>query len=637
MKTFTKIIFGLVIAATLGSCASTYIRSGKEAYNDLMFQEAINNLDKGLAKKQDLEGLKYLADSYMRINNFDKATETYLQLSKESGVSNTDRLDFSHALLSMGKYDEARNELLKIKSNPLASKLLESLDEMDALTKDSTLVDVKMLNIGGLDMVYSPVITSKGLVVSGEKSIKSVKDPYTNLSYVDMYEVEKSGAGWGTPKKLSGQVNAKYHDGIPAFSTDGKSMIFSRSNYIAKNKLGKDIVNVNNIQLYEATKENATDTLWGEPKLMKLSDEQFMYCHPALSPDGNELYFSSDQPKGFGGMDLYKVVKKENGKWDKPVNLGSSINTLGDEVFPTVKGNDTLYFSSDSHLTIGGLDINYAVDKGTGFGSVTNVGAPINSSFDDLGIVYSDRENGYFSSDRSGADRIYSFELLNPEIRVDGLLVDEKSGLSLADTKITIMNLTDGTEEVIYSDKDGKFSYDLLPGKKYRMVTDNEAYFSKSIDISTDGIVEDTVFNETYKLKLLVVTPEDDGTIVQNDDGTYQIHNIYWDYNKWDIRADGEPYLMDLVKLFNDNQNLNIEIQSHCDCRGGNAYNKNLSKKRAKAVVDYLVVKGIPRKMLKSKGYGETRPKSKCPVCESCSEEEHQQNRRTEFVVRDKK
>jgi len=628
MKTFTRIIFAFIIAATFGSCASTYIRSGKEAYNDLMYKEAIKNLDKGLAKKMDFEGLKVLANSYMKINNFDKATETFETLVNQSGVSDTDRVEYAMALMSMKKYDKAREQLNKINNNKLAAKLLASLDNHKELVKDSALFIVEEISLPGLDMAFSPVISKDRLIVSAAQSGVKVKDPYTNLSYVDLYEVRKSGETWGKPKKLHSSVNEKYHDGTATFSADGKTMIFSRSNYVGKNKLGKDLVNVNNIQLYETTQE--TDSTWSKPNKLKFSDDQFMFATPALSPDGNTLYFSSDIPDGFGGMDLYKVVKKENGRWDKPVNLGPSINTEGQEVFPTLRGNDSLFFSSDAHQTIGGLDLVYAVNKNGAWSTPTHLSYPINSSEDDLGIIFSEMDKGYFSSDRSGADKIYSFEMFNPEIKIIAVILDEETGLPIENTKVIIRNLTDDTEYEVFTDRDGKFTYDLLPGKRYQIETINEAYFKNTTIISTEGITEDTIFDESYNLKLLLPSNPSNTSV----EGVYTINNIYWDYNKWEIRPDAEPYLMDLVKLFNDNQNLDIEIQSHCDCRGGRAYNKKLSQKRASAVVDYLVSKGIPRRMLKSKGYGKDRLKIDCE-CESCSDSQHQENRRTEFVVTD--
>lgn len=634
MNIFTKTILALIITATLGSCASTYIRSGKEAHDDLMYQEAIKNLNKGLAKKDDIEGLKLLAQSYMKVNNFDQAKATYERLSKLSGVSDINRLDFAMALMSMKDYDAARTELLKLNNSPMATRLLSSLDKHRDLMKDSSLFEVKMIDISGISTAFSPVITKDGIIVSGERSIGE-KDPYTNLSYTDLFEVKKEGDTWSKAKRMSTKLNQKYHDGIATLSADGKTMIFSRSFYVAKNKLGKDLVNVNNIQLYESHIEN--DTVWSEPEKLRLSDDQFMFAHPALSPDGNTLYFSSDIPEGFGGMDLYKSVKKENGKWDKPVNLGASINTPGQEVFPTLRGNDTLYYSSDSQLTIGGLDILYSVHKDAAWSAPVHLSYPLNSSSDDFGMVFNDRNKGYFSSDRTNTDNIYSFEMFDPEINILAKILDEETNLPIANTKIIIRNLTDGTEEVIYTDKDGAFNYELIPGKKYEIATENENYFARTIDISTEGITEDTTFTESYNLKRLIVESVDGTDSTKpGEDGVYPINNIYWDYNKWDVRPDAEPYLMDLVKLFNDNQNLDIEIQSHCDCRGGAYYNKRLSKKRAAAVVDYLVLKGIPRKMLVSKGYGKGKLKVKCDTCDSCSDEQHQENRRTEFVVKDK-
>jgi outer membrane protein OmpA-like peptidoglycan-associated protein len=225
----------------------------------------------------------------------------------------------------------------------------------------------------------------------------------------------------------------------------------------------------------------------------------------------------------------------------------------------------------------------------------------------------------------------------------------------LSRVKITIDNITDGTQEVVYSDSNGQFTIDLLPGKRYKVIAENDKYFANSENINTIDKNSNEDISVIFEMTTLEISKTDgdgDGDGDDDDDDgkgedkgdddsdgwvTYPVPNIYWDYNKWDIRSDAEPYLMEIVKLFRDNNDLDIEIQSHCDCRGGHFFNDQLSKKRARAVVDYLVSKGVPRKMLKSKGYGERRLLNECNDGVECPEEKHQKNRRTEFIVTGKK
>jgi outer membrane protein OmpA-like peptidoglycan-associated protein len=402
--------------------------------------------------------------------------------------------------------------------------------------------------------------------------------------------------------------------------------------------------------------------------MMPFNDPKFMYAHPAYSADGSALYFSSDRDGGSGKMDIYSIAATGGG-WGAPVNLGPTVNTKGNDVFPTMLGNDTLYFSSDAHRSLGKLDIVYTTKSSGTWSEPAHVSYPINSERDDFGLVWNaDRKSGYFTSSRSGGDLIYSFTYEVPEILYKGLVSGKKSMLPLGGAKITVKNLTDGTEDVYYSDGNGEYDIELMPGKDYQMITELDGYFNVSDDVSTKGKRSSEEIDKVTELNELIITkPEDTagntetpgngdskdpkggkkgkngkdpkdgksgtGSGKEDNKGIYDIPNIHWDYNKWDVRRDAEPYLNDLVKLFKDNQQVKFEIRSHTDCRGSYEYNDDLSDKRAGAVIDYLVAKGVPRNIMTSKGYGERRLLNKCTDGVECDESLHQDNRRTEFIV----
>jgi len=627
----------------MSSCASLYISSGKTAFDDMKYDESINLLEKGLSKKEDFAGRMSLARAYMGTSQYAKAAESYAIASVEPEMSDTDRIEYGKALMASENYTKAQEVfeaiLVRDRGNEVVTALSSACKNIGSLKRDSALYSVKPLNIPGLRTIYSPMPYEDGILVSGEKVVSGAKDPYTGFSYTDLYYVKKDGSSWASPQAMTA-LNGNYHDGIACLSKDGKVMYFTRSNYDGK-RLDKDATNVNNTQIYYSNK--SAEGNWSEPKALPFNDENFMFAHPSLSSDGSTLYFSSNKSGGFGGMDLYKSTLQET-NWSSPVNLGANVNTTGNEVFPFYQNKDTLYFSSDSHTTIGGQDILYSVNRSGDWSKPYHMSYPMNSPNDDFGIVFTESgSKGYLSSNRMGADQIYEFEIFNPVLTLKGLVTGIEDVMPIGGAKITIMNLTDGTEEVIYSDENGEFAYPLQPGKNYRVKIEDDGHFAQTKEISTIGKTSSEEIPLIFEMKQLIVSnpvdignPNGSGTggnLDKDGEFAYAVPNIYWDYNKWDIRPDAEPYLNQLVKLFKDNPNLKVEIRSHCDSRGSYPFNDELSQKRATAVVDYVISKGVKRSMMISKGMGERKLVNKCKDGVECSEEEHQKNRRTEFLV----
>ncbi len=657
MKKFNYSIIALSAAFLLNSCASLYIKSGKEAYTELKYQEAIKYLDKGLAKKEDENGRRMLAESYLRVNDYSNAVAQFERANLYTGTTDIDRMNYARSLMGVGRYAEAKTILEGIVSrdaeNQQAQNLLTSCKKADDLRADSLMFTVAQVNIPAENPVFSSFPYDGGLIVTSSAALKGDKDPYTSRAFTDLFFTKQEGAAWTALKPVEG-VNSKSHDAVAAVAPNGQTMIFTRSFQI-KNNLSGNSKEENPTQLYVSKKN--TDGSWSKPEILPFCDVNNMYAHPSFSPDGTVLYFASDMPGGKGGMDIYKSTLLD-GSWGNPVNLGGDVNTKGDELFPVVKDAGTLYFSSNGHSTLGGLDVlRTNLINGT-WSLPQHLSYPINTSYDDFSMMFNpDGKTGYFSSDRSGSDRIYSFEMNDAQIKLEGIVTGKDSMLPLGGARITVQNLTDGTEKVYFSDGDGKFSIDLEPGKDYKVKTDLDGYFSQSEDVSTKGI------NQSKTLKKIVEMPEvyvskdekngnGNGNGNENGNGNgngnnnsnngqkkgvYPVPNIYWDYNTWEIRPDAQPYLDDLVKLFRNNQNLKFEIRSHCDCRGSVEYNDDLSSKRAKAVTEYLITKGVPRSIIVSRGYGERELLNECSDGTFCEESKHQENRRTEFIVTDKK
>lgn len=699
-----KLISLLVIMLLLQSCASMYLKKGNEAHGNLKYQDAIRLLEKGLRKKEDYASRKNLADAYYRLSDFSSASKHYESAILDSKFSDEDRINYGRSLISNGDTEKAGEIFSGLISRTANNESLYSLRQaafsQDKIKRDSARFAVKKENIGGVVNVSSPIPYKDGFLVTAQ-SKKGKKDPYNGLSYNNLLFTKKTNDAWSTPSSI-GKINGPYHDAYAAISPDGRTMIFTRSN-TEDNKLKKDEKETSNTLLY--IREMGENGEWGNVSVLPFCKEQFMYAHPAFSPDGQNLLFASNMPGSLGGMDLFVTEKTENG-WSTPANMGSDLNTFGEDVFPYFKNADTLFFSTNGRLTLGGLDIHQVSKRNGSWTKTKHLGYPINSFADDFGVYFSTPSTGYLSSNREGNDALYSFVISSSLYLLNGLVVDKTSMSPLANVKIIIQNLTDGSEELDYTDEKGAFTFEFEAGNKYKIIAEKEDYFnlSKQFDITENTKSDD--LKSVFELEKLIISdvadktkdpnnngtdPQKDGTTGGNKDGNgekndkdgkdgkngkngkngqdtdgtskdgkdsndtkgkdgknkdgkgdkstnekeypYAVPRIFWDYNDANIRPDAIPYLEDLVKLFTDNPGLKVEIRSHCDSRGSDLYNDALSQQRADALVAYLKDRGVNTKKFTSKGIGKRKLINKCTEDVNCSEAEHQENRRSEFLI----
>lgn len=662
-RTILRIASVALTALIMSSCASLYIKSGKDAYSDMKYQDAIWFLEKGLQKKDDPQARRMLAEAYLKTNNFQKANEQFAQTALYTDNTDTDRIQEGQAKMAVGEYSQAKaifeGILSRDPNNKLAQSLLTSCKKVTEMKADSFMYLVNPVNIATASAVFSPYPYNDGFIVSSPGIGKVEKDPYTSSDFNDLYFTKPEGNGWGALTRLEG-VNSPYHDAAAVVTPNGQTLIFTRSLQLNGGPMAGNDKNENFTQLY--TSKMGADGRWERPTMIPFCDAKYQFAHPALSPDGRTLYFASDIPGGFGGLDIYESKLQDDGAWGTPRNLGGDINSSGNDLFPTVRDENTLYYSSNGHQTLGGLDLMTSQRVNGTWGIPQHLSYPMNSNRDDFGLIWNkDNKTGYFTSDRSGTDRIYSFEEFRSKISLKGMITGKESKLPLGGVRVTIQNLTDGTEQTVYTDGNGNFTAPLLGGKDYKVKTELDGYFTQSEDVSTKGYREDKELAKMIELQEAYVKNDgnnnnnNNGSVTndgkdgskdgdgkggkggKNRKGDYPVPNIYWDYNTWTIRPESYAYLDDLVKLFRNNQNLKFEIRSHCDCRGSFEYNDDLSSKRAKAVLEYLIDKGVPRSIITSKGVGERELVNECSDGVQCSEEKHQENRRTEFIVTDKK
>jgi peptidoglycan-associated lipoprotein len=456
----------------------------------------------------------------------------------------------------------------------------------------------------------------------------------TGGSFDDIFVSRMDRKGkWSTPIPLEGEFNTEADEGTPNVSSDFSSIYFTRCPRGKNEKLG--------CQIFYSRRSGIN---WSKPEKIKIADDSVVVAHPAISADNLNLYFVSDMPGGYGGKDIWVIKRSNEGdEWEKPENMGGDVNTPGDELFPFMHPDGTLYFSSDSHPGMGGLDIFKARQETGNRWQVENLRPPINSPEDDFGITFeAETERGYFSSSRKGRgnDEIYSFFLPPLRFNVVGIVRDDKTDRVLPGATVKSIG-SDGITVEAVTNETGSFRFMLNPNTDYVFIASMDRYLNGKERETTKGQEVSTDFQVTIYLSPV--------------DQVIELENIYYDFNRWDLRPESMVSLDKLVETLNDNPNITIELMSHTDSRGTNQDNDLLSQRRAQSVVDYLISKGIAIDRLQAKGYGESVPKvvdqkildeynflrigqvldedmiNRLPA--DLQERAHQVNRRTEFRV----
>jgi peptidoglycan-associated lipoprotein len=462
------------------------------------------------------------------------------------------------------------------------------------------------------------------------------KNPVTGEYNADIYRsvfnAEKKK--WDAPKRIDEalMVNTVEDEGAPGFDKSGNTLYFTRT----VSEKGSDA----KVGIYESTLVSGS---WGRAAKLSIGNDSLLAAHPSVTKEGDKIYFVSNRVGGFGGNDIWMAVKSGESKWGEPRNLGPQINTAGNEMFPFIRDNGELYFSSDSHVGLGGLDIFKATPIEKDQWKVENMGVPINSTGDDFAIsFYTGEEKGLFTSNREGSrgDDIYSFLLPPKTYEIEGKLYNVETSELVDGANVRLIG-TDGTMLRLKSEN-AAFKFKLKPGVEYLVTAYKKGFLNAKASISTVGM--DQGKNFSVRLELTPV------------DQPINVDNIFYEFSKWDLLPESIAALDTLVSLLKLNPTVAIELMSHTDCRGNDADNVVLSQKRAQSVVDYLISKGIQQGRLTAKGYGKDIPKTvdnkvlklhpflkkgqelACQFIERLKKEEereicHQLNRRTEFKV----
>lgn len=623
-KSIFKASLFLGVVAVLFSCADSKIYKGDRYYDNIAYSDAIPFYEKVYDKNPTSEiGVK-LADCYFKTGELTQAETVYRQIVKDTSVSSIQQFNYAKVLMANGKHSEAKvvleNYLQQHKNDASAQMLLTSCNSIHERYRDTVQYEMKPIQTDGFANAFSVSEYRDGIVFVGDKEVYSGRktNPWTGDSYLDMYKMSKSEDGtWMSPELLKGDINGPFHEGPASFNAEGDVVYFTRSNYY-KRKMNVSDEMENNLKIFKST---LVDGKWKHLEELPFNSDDYSVGHPALTPCCNTLYFVSDMPGGYGGTDLYRTDNVD-GEWTKPENLGPEVNTSGNEMFPYYDEDGSLYFSSDAHNSMGGLDVFITSLSGDRWMTPENLNYPINSMKDDFGFIIDKTNNtGFISSSRSEDDKIYQFNRLGPRFNLYGFAHKKGTEIPVEGVLVKITDVKTGEVLTAISDVEGKFEMKLSQESDYDLLCTMEGCFSRLDILSTKGFKYSQDFYADFEVEEIVL----DKPIV--------LENIYYDFDKWDIRPDAAKELDRLVKILKDNPKIEIEMGSHTDARGGDQYNAVLSGKRAYAAVQYLIFSGIDESRLTFNGYGESVLVNQCSNDVHCTDEEHQQNRRTEFKV----
>ena len=601
---FTIYVLFLLIVSSLYSCKSAKLSDAEEKQRIGEYYEAAaiyrKVYTKTSPKKRDLRGyIAYrMAECNRLINNTAKATSAYMNAIRYDYPDSTVYLRMGQMLQKTGRYPEAiKNYDIYMENDPsnlLAINGIQGCELAPGWKKNPTRYEVRRMDkFNSRRGEFSPMLAGDKYdqlyFASSRSKDKDAKvSAITGQNNNNLFLVKQDEKGaWLAPVELEDEVNTEYDEGTPSFSPDGNTMYYT---YCAQDPEGPRTA-----EIYISTRSSAK---WGKgTRATIVKDSVTALGHPSISPDGKYLYFVSDAVGGFGGKDIFRARVAGN-DFGPMENLGEEINTPGDEMFPYVRDSVTLYFASNGHPGMGGLDLFKATQDSTGKWNVENLGAPINSMADDFGITFAGKEErGFFCSNRNDArdyDHIYSFERPTITIFIEGI-VNDVDEYPIEDATVRIVG-KDGLNVKVPVKKDGTYRVELERDIRYVMMASARGYLNQNYELHT-GPEEK---NETYIVDFFL-SPISKPVVIDN---------IFYDFDKATLRPESKKALDEMIKMLNDNPNVTIELGAHTDRKGTDQYNERLAQRRAQSVVDYLIAGGIEAARLEAKGYGESVPKT---------------------------
>ena len=627
------------------------INKADKNYDKFAYVDAIKTYEKVAEKgHKSVEVFQKLGNAYYFQSKLEDANKWYTELfAMNQEVEPEYYFRYAQTLKSVGDYkkaDEMMEKFYQKDGSDNRAKIAKSQkDYLSEIKKNSGRYRIENAGINSEFSDYGTAFYKDELVFTSARDtggISSRKHSWTNQSYTNLFGSKVTDNGnFESPKKFSKSVSSKFHESTPAFTQDGNTMYFTRNNF-NNGKKGRDSERTVLLKLYKATKDGDK---WTNVTELPFNSNEYSVAHPALSSDEKTLYFASNMPGTIGGSqsDIFKVSINADGSYGTPQNLGDKINTEGRETFPYVTDNNELYFASDGHPGLGGLDVFVTQLKENGsVGSIKNVGEPVNSKMDDFAFLIDNKtKNGFVTSNRKednlGYDDIYKFTEILPipkdcEQLLTGIVVDEDSQEPIANARVVLFDSAENKLKEQTSDAEGKYDFGTVDcDTKLKIRAEKPTYNTNEISVTIpkeSGTTDSKVAIELTEKPLKVGDPLNKAL---------NIEIIYFDLDKSNIRPDAAVELAKVLEVMKEYPTMKIDVRSHTDCRQTAAYNLALSDRRANSTIAWLIKNGIAANRLTGRGYGESQLVNDCG-CEPtnaspCSEEQHQKNRRSEFVI----
>lgn len=562
---------------------------------------------------------KQLADIYFNMFNTAEATKWYARAVETDQDAET-YYRYAQMLKANGKYEDANKQMAKFASlapnDQRAKTFKENPNYVPKILGKRVEYTVDNTTLSSDKSEFAAVLYTNDVYFTSARNGARKNYGWTDEPFLDVYKSVRADNGTLAEPTLVAEINTKFHDGPVTISADGNTMYFSSDSFREKSfeKDKSNHLKLSRNNLFIATKAGET---WGNIKSLPFNSKEYSTSNPSLSRDGKTLYFSSNMPGSVGGVDIWKVAVNSDGTFGTPENLGANVNTEGNESFPFIADdNTTLYFASSGKQGLGGYDV-YMIDlaKGT---AAENMGKPINTEKDDFAFTFNkDKNTGFLSSNRNGNDDILS---VTPICGVDVMVVvtNAKTGEILANAKVAILDDKNNVIATEISNDKGDVSYRVECDKTYTIQASKDGFEGNAFPVGKSKGPKTNVKAPLNPIEVIITETE----VILNP--------IFFEFDKSNITQQGAFELDKLVQVMVNNPNMVILAKSHTDRRGGDKYNMILSERRAQATVQYIISKGIDASRISGKGMGETEPKV---ACDKCTQEEHAQNRRSEFLI----
>ena len=631
MKNLKTLLFITLMGSLSLTAQNKDTKKADKHFDRFEFVDAAEDYTKLVEKgKGDAYVYGRLAESYYNIFNTVEAERWYAKALEASETDDPEVVyKYSQMLKANGKYEESNQQMerfasmrpsddraMAYKANPnYLPKILEQGKKFNLQNAD---FNSEQSDFGGT------LHDGKLWVTSGRNNSRKTYG-WNDQPFLDVYSMTKNSDGsYQAAELANNKINTKYHEGLVTFTPDGKTMYFSRESYFEKDYEKDSLSKVRYSQLYLFKATKLGDD-WDTVESLSLNSENYSVKNPAVSPDGSTLYFASNMPDGYGGFDIYKATINDDGTIGEPVNMGQKINTEGQEMFPYVSSNNTLYFSSNGHLGLGGLDVFYTKEVDGKWTPIRNVGIPVNSNADDFAFTIDEEtEEGFVSSNREGgkgSDDIYFVKKLQPlcDVMILATVLDDKTrepisgaAVSLFDAEGNkVVSRTTNTEGV------AEFMVECEQDTELEVVMDG--FESKKVPVAGSGEEEVNVQISLDPIEKIIVADK------------VELNPIFFEFDKSNITAEAAFELDKLVQVMNKYPEMVIKATSHTDNRGPDSYNMALSDRRAKTTVQYVISKGIDASRISGVGMGESEPRIDC--ASGCTKEQHADNRRSEFII----